>query len=220
MTVSAPLSPWRNLPTKPKYILPEDLDFIQKHHNFPHLRLDMLPGQFAGGLDKAEIVFLALNPGFDERDTGVDLALPGFPEAILENQNDPFGSPFYYFNSGFEQTAGYEWWAKKLKPLMQAGVTDESLREKVMLVEYFPYHSRIWKSLPLIPSQQFAFDLVAEAVARKKIIVIMRKEKLWLEAVEGLRDYDYMRVNSWLNPTISPNNLGEENFRAILSKLI
>lgn len=221
MTNPVPLSPWRDLPTESLYILPEDLKSIQHHRNFSNLRLETLPDQFVGGLDTAEVVFLALNPGFHESDITVNLQLPEFLEANHNNRNDPYGSPFYYFGGGLAQTGGYKWWARILNSLLQEGVTEAALRQKIMLIEYFPYHSPDWKkSLPLVPSQQFAFDLVREAIDRKKTIVIMRSEKLWRKAVPELATYKYMLVKNLRRPFISPNNLGDENFKAILAKLI
>lgn len=213
-------SPWHNLPTEPPYILPEDLEFIRHHRNFSNLRLDTLPGQFAGGLDTAEVVFLVLNPGYDERDTTLNLQLPKFLEANRNNHTDPYSSLFYYFNDGLETTSGYEWWARKLKPLIASGVSEDMLRKKIMLVEYFPYHSTRYKHItPSLPSQQFAFNLVYEATKRNKIIIVMRSKKLWLKAVPELASYPYMTLNSPQNVVISPKNLGEANFNSLVSKL-
>lgn len=147
--------------------------------------------------------------------------MPEFIEANRNNRNDPYSSPFYYFGGGLEQTGGYIWWKRILKPLLQAGVAEDALRQKIMLIEYFPYHSKTYKALPLVPSQQFAFDLVRQAIEREKTIVIMRAEPLWLAdaAVPELAHYPYMTLNSKLNITVSPKNIGEKNFSIILSKL-
>jgi hypothetical protein len=190
-------NPWQSL--KPLYVLPEDFAAIAHHRNYSNLRLDMMPGQFIGGLDNAEIVFLLLNPGFNEGDITTDLQLPGFANDIQLNHVDPYKSPFYFFNDGYELTGGHIWWAKILKPLLQAGVTEAMLRDKIMAIEYFPYHSKTYKNLPLVPSQKLAFDMVREAITRKKTIVIMRSSKLWFAAVPELEKYDFITPNSWLN---------------------
>lgn len=218
MTNTQSRNPWETL--KPLYILPEDFAAIAHHKNYSNLRLDTLPEQAVGGLDNAEVVFLLLNPGFDEKDITVNLTLPHFVDANRRNLVDPFNSPFYYFGGDLESTGGYEWWRKILKPLLKAGVTEAMLRNKIMAIEYFPYHSKSYKNLPLVPSQQYAFGLVREAITRQKTIIIMRSPKLWLEAVPELTDYSYMQLNSWLNVTISPKNLGEANFNTILAKLM
>lgn len=193
---------------------------MHSHPNLYNLELGTLPGQFAGGLNNAEVVLLALNPGYDKRDEVVDLQLPEFVDANCNNHIDPYSSQFYYFDGGLDQTAGYEWWARILKPLLQAGITEATLRQKIMLIEYFPYHSVSDPKIKTrIPSQQFAFDLVREAITRGKTIVVMRALPLWLAAVHELAGYPYMKVRSWRNPTISPNNLGEANFNTIKAKL-
>jgi hypothetical protein len=218
MTNTTPPNPWHSL--KPLYILPEDFAAIANHRNYTNLRLDTLPDQTIGGLDNAEVIFLLLNPGFDETDVTVNMALPNFIDANRRNLLDPYSSPFYYFGSELEQTGGYKWWSKILKPLLQAGVTETILRHKIMAIEYFPYHSKNYKDLPIVPSQQIAFDLVREAIARKKTIIIMRSSKLWLAAVPELATYNYISPNSWLNVSISPKNMGKENFNAIKAKLM
>jgi len=219
MTNATPHNPWQNL--KPLYVLPEDFAAIAHHRNYSNLRLDTLPDQVIGGLDKAEVVFLLLNPGFDDKDITVNLALPEFVEANRRNLTDPYTSPFYYFGSGLEATGGYVWWARILKSLVRAGVTEAILRHKIMAIEYFPYHSKDWKNLPSVPSQQLSFDLVNEAIRRGKTIVIMRSKNLWFGAVPLLEYYaNKMVIKNLRNPSVSPANLGEENFNIILSKLI
>jgi hypothetical protein len=215
-------NPWVNLPEEPDYILPEDLECIQRHRNLPNLHLETVPGQFIGGLNTAEVIFLLLNPGFVPEDETVNLRLPGFLKDNRLNHTDPYNSPFYYFNEGNEMTSGYEWWAQRLKPLiLEDGISEETLRTKIMAIEYFPYHSVTYKPVGIIPSQHFAFDLVHEAMRQNKIIVIMRSKKEWYQAVSGLENYDRkMIIKNPRQPYISIGNLGEDNFRTIVQKLI
>ena len=198
----------------------EDLQVIESHKNFIGLRLDTLPEPLVGGLNNAKVVFLALNPGFTDSDVDVNMQLPQFIEGCKANLNDPYNSPFYYFTGGLETTGGYKWWSSKLKPLLQAGITEETLKEKMMMVEYFPYHSVNYKHINrYTPSQLFSFDIVREAIKLNKTIVIMRSRALWLEAVPELKEYSYMTLSSAQNVTISPKNIGELNFKVILSEL-
>ena len=219
MTNITPNNPWQNL--KPLYVLPEDLAVLVGHRNYSNLRLDTLPDQVIGGLDKAEVVFLLLNPGFDEKDITVNLALPQFVKANRHNLNDPYSSPFYYFAGNLEQTGGYAWWRRILNPLIEAGVTEAMLSEKIMAVEYFPYHSKDWKEIPQVPSQQIAFNLVRDAVERNKTIVIMRGKDKWLSAVSELTNYDKVIFHpNPRNVSISPKNVGEANFNDIKNLII
>lgn len=219
MTNTTPNNSWRNL--KPLYVLPEDFAVLAGHRNYSNLRLDTLPDQFIGGLDKAEVIFLLLNPGFDEKDISVNLSLPHFIEANRRNLTDPYSSPFYYFGGDLEETGGYIWWRRILNPLIKEGVTELMLRDKIMAIEFFPYHSKEWKDLPQVPSQQIAFDLVGEAIKRNKTIVITRKERMWYDAVPELENYpNKMFVKNRRRPFISPNNLGEANYNMVKNLII
>lgn len=215
-------NPWPNLPTKAPYVLPEDQSCIDLHRYANNeLRFDTLPEPYIGGLDNARVIFLALNPGFLESDITVNLTHPEFAGANRRNQADPYGSPFYYFDGGFEKTGGYWWWSKKLKPLIDRGVTDQDIRDKIMLIEYLPYHSeKAGKISNLrISSQQFNFELVREAIRLNKLIIMMRSEKLWLKAVPELEG-NYIMPHNKRNVIISPGNMGQGNFDIILQRLM
>lgn len=213
-------NPWTKLPTAEPYILKEDLEVIEDHKNFIGLRLDTLPEPLVGGLDNAKVVFLALNPGFTDSDVDVNMKLPKFIEGCRTNLENPYTSPFYYFNGGLEATGGYKWWSAKLKPLISAGISEEVLRDKIMMIEYFPYHSINYKHInKFTPSQLYSFELVKEAVLRNKTIVIMRSKNLWLEAVPELANHSYMTLSSTQNVIVSPKNIGELNFKVLLSEL-
>lgn len=214
MTTTTSKNPWQNL--KPLYVLPEDFAAIAHHKNYSNLRLDTLPDQVIGGLDKAEVIFLLLNPGFDDKDISVNLKLPQFVEANRHNLIDPYTSPFYYFNGKLNATGGYAWWRRILNPLIEAGITEAMLSEKIMAVEYFPYHSKYWKELPQVPSQQIAFNLVRDAIERGKLIVIMRGKDKWLNAVSELVGYEKVILHpNPRNVSISPKNIGEASFNGI-----
>lgn len=214
------MNPWVSLPEKEPYILAEDLSVIEGHKNFLGLRLDTMPEPLVGGLNNAKVVFLALNPGFTDSDVTVNMKLPKLIEGCRSNLNDPYNSSFYYFDGGLEETGGYKWWSSKLKPLLQAGVTEEMLKTKMMMIEYFPYHSINYKHINrYTPSQLFSFELVKQAIKLNKTIVIMRSKSLWLEAVPELAECSYMTLNSSQNVTVSPKNIGELNFKVLVSEL-
>lgn len=219
MTNTTPQNPWQDL--KPLYVLPEDFAVLAGHRNYSNLRLDTLPDQVIGGLDRAEVIFLLLNPGFDENDITVNLALPQFVEANRNNLIDPYTSPFYYFNGELNGTGGYVWWRRILNPLIEAGITEAMLSEKIAAIEYFPYHSKEWKDLPQVPSQQIAFSLVRHVIERGKTIVIMRGKDKWLGSVSELANYEKVILHpNPRNVSISPKNIGEVNFDTIRNRII
>jgi hypothetical protein len=88
-------------------------------------------------------------------------------------------------------------------------------------VEYFPYHSEKYKPIKkILPSQEYSFSLVREAMNNKKIIIIMRSEKLWHEAIPELKNYSYKYLlHSFLNVVVSPNNLGKSEFEVVINRL-
>ena len=106
-----------------------------------------------------------------------------------------------------------------LKELFRAGATEAMLRDKIMAIEYFPYHSKSWKDLPSVPSQQFAFDLVREAIKRGKTIVV-RSPKRWIEAVPELALYPYITFKNPRIANVTPNNLGIMYFNIIKSLIL
>lgn len=72
-----------------------------------------------------------------------------------------------------------------------------------------------------MPSQQFAFDLVEEAMSKGKIIILMRSRKLWFNAISDLEGYEQLMIlHSPQNVIISPKNLGEDNFKIVTERLI
>ena len=91
-------NPWINLPDKAPYILPEDAEIISSpKFKSDGYRFDAFPDPFIGDLDKAQVIFLSLNPGFEEDDVKVNLDKPFFLE---ESRNNIFHKPtvpFLYF---------------------------------------------------------------------------------------------------------------------------
>ena len=215
-------NPWKNLPKHKPYILPDDKQYIEKYKNYNNLELDTLPEPYVGGINKSKVVFLALNPGFDDSNITINMNSKKFIKDNLDNLKNPISSNFYYFKKGRESTGGYIWWSKKLKPLLTSGVTHKQLLEKMMVIEFFPYHSRKYKHINTkhyIPSQEFSFELTREAMRQNKTIIIMRGERLWLKAIPELIQYPYLTLSSKQNVTISSNNLGENSFDNILKLL-
>jgi hypothetical protein len=214
-------NPWANLPLTPQYILPQDRDVIGGHKNFLGLHLETLPEPFVGGLDKAQVVFLALNPGFISDDVAVNMRLPEFIEGSRANREDPFTSPFYYFKGGLEATGGYKWWSRHLNPVVKAGVPLDILKNKIMMVEYFPYHSVNYRHINVYTeSQRYSFEVVREAVRRGKTIVIMRSRALWVEAVPELKKHPYLELNNPRRVYISRANLDNKNGEGTFDNLI
>ncbi len=65
-------NPWANLPSSPPFVGPADADILSRlgprlQGKFA-LQLDLLPQHWTGNVNTAEILMLALNPGYSEQD--------------------------------------------------------------------------------------------------------------------------------------------------------
>ena len=204
-----PTNPWIELPAAPPYVLPSDAPAIVLYNTRAEeqhqLRLDALPEPFFGA-SSAPVVLLGLNPGFDDRDPEVH-ANPRFQELLRTNyRHGPADFPFYFLDPRFA-SPGCAWWERKLNPLLGMFAREEIARS-LLCVEYFPYHSRRFRHATLqVPSQDYGFRLVASAIMRKAVVVIMRARKLWFTAVPALRAHSLVfTLNSPQNVVISPRN--------------
>jgi len=186
----------------------------------PHLKLDVLPCPFLGNIEKAKVVVLLLNPGFEWQDLAFSMTHEKYYRECLASLKQESERPFFIFDKELGFSGGYRWWAKVTKKLIEDGVTLDDLSEKMMAVQYFPYPSVTYKgNKNILPSQNYSFYLVREAIRRKLPIVMMRSEKLWLDAVPELKEASYFKAHSSRATALSPNNLGEEEYQKILSAL-
>jgi hypothetical protein len=163
------------------------------------------------------VLLLSNNPGYTEK----GLALrqrPDFVARMRQNlRHEPSEYPFIYLDPKFEDGSGSRWWQKKLKHLLKEFEKLEVSRS-ILNVPYFPYPSSRFGHRSLrLPSQEYSRHLVRQAMKRKAVIVFMRKGKGWLEDLPKLQTYarSYM-VKNPQNPTISPKNLGEKGFAAVV----
>lgn len=202
------------MPTRAPFVLPEDEPHIRSFNSSEQddrfrIHLEVPPEPFVGR-PTAPVIVLNLNPGFEgtEEDSFQD---QDFFRAHLANlAHDREEWPFLWLDPRFPDNSGYRWWTKKLGPLILA-VGQEQVAANLCCVEWFGYHSRKFKQLSqLLPSQQYGFGMVELAVERGAVIVVLWGEgnfRRWVQAVPTLEAYGRLfRLNSWQNPTISPNN--------------
>jgi hypothetical protein len=103
---------------------------------------------------------------------------------------------------------------------LETRVGRDRLQAGLACVEFFPYHSTWWAGPPLVPSQQFSFDLVNNALNAGKVIVVLRSWQTWLAHVPALGAYP--RLVRHRNPRssfISPATLGPEGFAMTVQAL-
>ena len=215
------INPWLELPYSAPFALKQDLESILAFNRsatpdtFVHLEL--LPEPFLGN-PFAPIVMLGLNPGFSPEDVRHHES-EHFDTLSRQNLRHDVGPyPFYLLNPSLA-APGRLWWEKKLSRLIESKGRD-AVAQRLLCVEYFPYHSRRFAHARLhVSSQSYSIRLVSQAIERGAIIVILRSEKLWHEAVPELASYQQLyRLRNVQNVMITPNNCPEGYYR-ILAEL-
>jgi hypothetical protein len=203
------INPWLQLSEIAPFVLEHDAPAIATFNHLAKpdlfIHLELLPEPFLGN-PLAPVVLLGLNPGYS-------------PDDITHHQREQFAAisrsnlhhrdieyPFYLLNPALDAPGG-KWWAQRLSRLI-AAKGRKAVAQRVLCIEYFPYHSRRFAHAKLrVPSQDYSMQLLRNAIRRDAIIVIMRAEKLWLGSVPELAQAKYTyRLNSVQNTTISLNN--------------
>ncbi len=190
-------NPWITLSTQPPFVLPQDkskLDVYDEVDN-PSLtafRLHLPPLPFQGN-PEAPIVVLGLNPGYDVGDESKQTT-DYFRETSFRNYRHDATLPYPLFFldpqiEGNDSGKGQQWWHRRLKYL-RAHYNDTLLAQAILSVQYSPYRSTSYKpTRQSLPSQEYGFALVRQAIERGALIIGLRSKKLWVEAVEELGDY-------------------------------
>jgi len=223
-------NPWTELPDAAPYVLKSDATLIaganqsasRKKIVTLQIHTDVLPEPYIGAVHSAPIVLLNLNPSFGENDY-IYYARPEAYKASRGNLlHEPAEYPFIFLNPRLADAtnpAGPEWWSRRLRQLVATcGVHD--VANGLACIEQFPYHSRNFQPLKnTLPSQQYTFQLVRQAMQRSAVIVMMRAKRFWLKAVPELAQYPFIETKSVRNATLSPNNLPAGVFDQIVARL-
>jgi hypothetical protein len=205
-------NPWIDLPTTAPYVLESDRAAIDNYNNslnegmLTRIHLDQFPVPFLGAPD-APVVLLGLNPGYDENDTANEHLIETAVRYNLSHQKQEY--PFYLLDPANNFTGGHHWWTQKLRPLI-TDCGDKQVANKVLCVEYFPYHSNRaagFHKTYSVASQGYSFDLVRQAIEREAIILIMRSRTIWEGTIPELTGYQNLCVlNNPQNVTVSRRN--------------
>jgi hypothetical protein len=129
------------------------------------------------------VILLNLNPGHSDADAH-DYQRPIFRQALLNNLRQvPQPYPFYPLNPSFIDTGAGQWWSRRLRTLQNdAGIAVEEFTRRLMVIEWFPYHSRSFsRPRKLFPSQAFSFQLAKAMLQEGRLVITMRSKKLWQE---------------------------------------
>ena len=116
-------------------------------------------------------------------------------------------------------TEAFKYAITRMRGLIDA-VGQERVAERMMWLQYLGYQSLEWQPFPIpLPSQEFAFWLLREAMKSGKVVVIGRSRQLWVSAVPELAHYDYIELRSPRSPYLTPANMGTAAFTRIVEAL-
>lgn len=170
ITKDVAVNPWLEIPGASPFVVPADQPYLDafnaSQRRRPEHEIDttLLPEPWLGRHD-APVVMLTANPGIDPSDR-IFHARRDFALANRANLLTSAGVPNYLLDPRFADASGARWWrARAFAQLLRDGVSEETLANRVLVVEFHGYHSRSWTPLPVtLPSQWYGFSLVERAV--------------------------------------------------------
>lgn len=198
------------------------------------------PEPWQGNPLKAKLVILTLNPGYVEKQNhaladaiqkidGINSFIADFKAQTLRLEAESF-LPDNSNNGGGLSPADYiniigDWyWYKKLTPLMerlQGDLDEQEFFRNIAIIQYLPYTSISYKDKKYkgIGSQEFTKKLVLHILNKEEdiMVLVLRGSSKWKELLgeEKLRSSDKVIINTNRSQSISPGNLGEEEFEKI-----
>lgn len=157
---------------------------------------------YEGDIDRARVVLLLANPGFDETSTHRDhsFARDGWPLAGLHPEAPP---------------GLHSWWHARLRHLIN-NFGAEYVSKTVACLQATPWASRNFDDGLRLPSRVAVLHAAAQCAARGAVLIVMRAERLWLESPAVAVSSRRFRVNSWRSSYVSPGNLPELAWTTIL----
>ncbi len=224
-------NPWLDLPAQAPFVLPQDQERVRsfaqicdaKGADFAHkygLQTQLFPEPFLGN-PNAPVVLFQLNPGYtgeqdarrrNERSEDWwhqnDAAMQECSRMNLRHESMEF--PLFFLDPRLRSSPGGRYYSLRLRSLIDVFGYAKTA-QSVLVVEYFPYHSRQFSALANVNSQRYALHLVHEAMARLACIIIMRAKRVLLTALPELANYPFLSPNSAQSGYVSPGNLARFN---------
>lgn len=214
-------NPWKNLPQAAPFLLSEDAADVTafnarcKAENMVHTELP--PEPYAGRRD-APVVLLMRRPSYHPDDAKYMLKNAEFA-AIMQRVRafEELEHPFYHLNEKYPENPGFHYWNKLLKKT----ILDLDLRtcsQGFLVLQLFPYKTNAPVE-DVLPSFSFTKEILQEAIRRNAIIIQMTAARKWQQNVPELKGYKYFTCNNSRNPTISPGNIGVEEYEQVLAAI-
>ena len=194
-------NPWLNISWE-NGIAEIDKEYLTKFSCFEKIQKNTLPEPYTGDV-KSNVYCLNLNLGdacvCDDSEPQLKKRFEEYTQKTLRHEIN--------YNMWFrlKDTAGYDWWQQKTKELREYKKGQDP---RMFVIEYFPYHTVKGTYFPRkLPSYEYSNQLIRQAMAENKYIVIMRHRKEWLQRISGLEEYERLAyLNSPENPCLTKNN--------------
>ena len=195
----SPENPWKKFTFSSENnsnILEVDNDFISEYRDFlkskkrkykqnNSLHLELFPEPFEGN-PNAPIYLLGGNPGYDKHDIywckGSDTESQSYLQ-LMRNNIEHKTEHFVFFERSIQNHKGSKWWNKRIC---------DDLKNMIFNIEFFPYHSKKMNGLrdfldqpsaKCLPSNKYVDSLIHNAIKERKVIIITRLEKYWIERI-------------------------------------
>jgi hypothetical protein len=214
-------------------VLDLDLNAVNIH-NVKHrgtkfeLRVEkgMLPEPYQGHVDSAKVIFLMLNPCFDETDKKF-YANKEYYDEVLDTINQDLDKEYQFsiLHPKWSTSPASRYWRRQMGKYAEAissikGISFEAgmkvVANNIATVELFPYHSKNWtstKSLMQIQSVKYSRYLAKKAIIdTNKIVVCTRAIREWSMGNCDLTKFDASLLptkRSKQSPSLGPGNVNE-----------
>lgn len=194
-------NPWLNISWE-KRIADIDKEYLTKFSCSKKIQRNTLPEPYTGDV-RSNVYCLNLNPG--DACVCVDSEQQikeKFEKYTLQTLRHEIKDNMWFL---LEKTAGYTWLQQMTKELREY---KKGQNPRMFVIEYFPYHTVKGAYFPRkLPSYEYSNQLIRQAMAENKYIVIMRHRKEWLQRISGLEEYERLvYLNNPRKPYLTKNN--------------
>ena len=195
-------NPWLNISWE-KRIADIDKDYMAKFSCSKKIQTNTLPEPYTGDV-RSNVYCLNLNPGSACVCYNSEPQLKkNFEEYTQKTLRHDIDENMWF---RLKETAGYTWWQQMTEELRKYKKGQDP---RMFVIEYFPYHTVKGTYFPRkLPSYEYSNQLIRQAMAENKYIVIMRHRKEWLQRISGLEEYERLVcLNNPQNPCLTKNNI-------------
>lgn len=190
-------NPWLNI-SWGNSIAEIDKEYLTKFSCSKKIQTNTLPEPYTGDVT-SNVYCLNLNPGdacvCDDSEPQLKKDFEEYTQKTL--RHELAGNMWSQLE---EDTAGKKWWQQNTKELCE--------NPRMFVIEYFPYHTVSETYFPRkLPSYEYSNQLIRQAMAENKYIVIMIHRKEWLQRISGLEEYERLAyLNNQRRPYLTKNN--------------